>query len=77
MPLKSGQGVYAMYCSSSYGPVFGGGNCYDLCVISGANSNNCSPCLNNAYQCPSGQNTNTFLTGGKTFTVSEMEVYRL
>ena len=77
MPLKSGQEGCAMYCDASYGPIFGGGSYHDLCIFNLPNSSNCSPYLNNAYRCPSGQNTNTFLTGGKTFTVSEMEVYRL
>ena len=78
MPLKSGQEGYAMYCDDSYGPTFGGGSFHhDLCIFNVLNSSSCYTYLNTAYQCPSGQNANTFLTGGKTFTVSEMEVYRL
>ena len=78
MPLKSGQEGNAMCCDGSCGPIFGGGSFrHDLCILNEPNSSNCSTYLNNAYQCPSGQNTNTFLTGGNTFTVSEMEVYRL
>ena len=78
MPLKSGKEGNAMYCDESYGPIFGGGSFHhDLCIFNVPNSSNCSTYLNIAYQCPSGQNTNTFLTGGKIFTVSEMEVYRL
>ena len=77
MALKSGKEGYAMYCHDSYGPTFGGGNYHDLCVSNLPNSNNCSTYLNNAYQCPAGQNANTFLTGSQTFWVSEMEVYRV
>ena len=77
MPLKSGQEGSAMYCYSSYGPTLGGGGYFDLQVTNAPNSNNCYTYLNNAYQCPSGQNANMFLTGGQTFRVSEMEVYRL
>ena len=54
-----------------------GGSYFDLQVTNAPNSNNCYTYLNNAYQCPSGQNANMFLTGGQTFRVSEMEVYRL
>ena len=77
MALKSGKEGYAMYCHSSYGPIFGGGNYHDLQVPSVPNSNNCSIHLNNAYQCPAKQNANTLLTGSQTFRVSEMEVYRV
>ena len=77
MPLKSGQEGFAMYCNSSYGPIFGGGNFYDLYVPSVPNSNNGYILLNNTYQCPAGQNANTLLTGSQTFSVSEMEVYRV
>ena len=76
MPLKSGQEGTAICCNGSFGPVFGG-NRHDLCIYNAPNSINCSTYLNNTYQCPSGQNSVTFLTGGKTFTVGEMEVYRL
>ena len=75
MPLKSGQEGSAMCCNSGYGPTYGAG--HDLYISNAPNSNNCSTYLNNTYQCPSGQNNYTFLTGSQTFRVSEMEVYRL
>ena len=77
MPLKSGQEGYAMYCHTGYGPTFGGENHHDLCIFNTPNCNNNFAYLNNAYQCPSGQNAETFLTRSETFRVSEMEVYRL
>ncbi|KAL9951609.1 hypothetical protein ACROYT_G044304 [Oculina patagonica] len=73
MPLIAGQEEYAIYCDSSYGPIFGSGN--DLCIADRPNSNSCSVKLNNSYQCPAGQNATTFFTGNKYFTVSEMEVF--
>jgi len=73
MPLIAGNEGYAIACNSSYGPVFGAGN--DLCIVNSPNSNNCTVRLNNTYQCPTGQNANTFLTGNKTFLVNEMEVF--
>ena len=62
----------SIYCSSGYGPTFGGG--YDLCLANGfftaTNSNYCS--------CPSTYKTvkRSELTGGDYyFTVKECEVY--
>ena len=88
MPLKSGKEGNAMYCNIDYGPTFGGGRPYDsyihsvpnscdLCISNAPNSNDNSAYLNNAHQCPSGQNDETFLTRGETFRLSEMEVFRL
>ena len=73
MGLIPGNEEYAIYCSSSCGPTFGSGN--DLTITNAPNSNNCSTSLNNAYQCPAGQNGSTFLTGKHVFRVSEMEVF--
>ena len=76
MPLKSGQEGKAMYCNSRYGPTFGGENDSHDPRITPESKDNFA-CLKNAYQCPSGKNAETFLTRGETFSVSEMEVYRL
>ena len=84
MPLKSGQETYAMYCYTGYGPTFGGAldiynqptSC-DLFISNAPNSNDNSAYLNKTYQCPPGQNGETFLTRGETFRLSEMEVFRL
>jgi len=73
MPLIAGQEEYAIYCSSSYGPIFGSG--YDLYISKAPDSIDCSTILNNTYQCPTGQDTTTFLAGNQNFTVSEMEVF--
>ena len=62
-----------MYCHSSYGPTFGSGN--DLNIPNAPNSSMGYVNLNNTYQCPTGQNTTTFLTGNQNFTVNEMEVF--
>ena len=75
MPLIAGQEGYAIVCNGSYGPLFGGGTANDLQIPNSPNSNSCVVNLNNAYQCPTGQNAKTFLTGNQTFTLSEMEVF--
>ena len=73
MPLIAGREGNAIYCSSSYGPTFGGGP--DFRVPNGPNSTNCHVNLNNTYQCPTGQNNATFFTGSQNFTIAEMEVF--
>ena len=73
MFLIAGQEEYAIYCDSSYGPTFGGG--HDLLIPSKPNSTNGQVRLNHTYQCPTGQNANTFLTGNQGFRVNEMEVF--
>ena len=73
MPLIAGQEGYAMYSTSGYGPTFGGG--HDLQIPDAPNSNTGYVKLNNTYQCPTGQNTTTFLTGNQRFIVNEMEVF--
>jgi len=73
IPLKAGQEGHAIYCSSGYGPIFGSG--HDFCIPNAPNSNSGYVSLNNTYQCPTGQNATTFLTGNQSFTVSEMEVF--
>ena len=73
MPLKAGREEFAIYCNSSFGPVFGYGN--DLSIADAPNSNTCFSRLDDTYQCPAGQNRHTFLTGVEEFTISEMEVF--
>jgi len=73
MPLIAGQEENAIYCDSEYGPTFGDGR--DLFIADLPNFNNCSSTLDNTYQCPTGQNENTFLAGNEEFTISEMEVF--
>ena len=74
MSLKPGKENIAIYCASSYGPIFGGG--HDVLISNSPILNNCSVNLNNTYQLPAGQNATTFLTGNQYFTVTEMEVFR-
>jgi len=73
MPLIAGREGNAIICNSSYGPIFGAGS--DLCIVNSSNSDNCTVNLNTTYQCPAGQNANTFLTGNRNFLVNEMEVF--
>ena len=73
MPLIAGQEGTAIYCNSDYGPTFGGN--HDLRIPSAPNSTAGYVNLNNTYQCPAGQNCNTFLTGNQNFIVNEMEVF--
>ena len=75
MPLITGQEEYAINGDRSNGPRFGGGSGNDLIISNAPNFNNCIVNLNNAYQCPTGQNANTFLTGNSKFRVNEMEVF--
>jgi len=73
MPLTAGTEGNAIYCDSSSGPVFG--ESHDLIISSEPNSYSSLVNLGNSYQCPTGQNAKTFLTGDQYFTVSEMEVF--
>ena len=76
MPLIAGQEGNAIYCKGDYGPTFGGG--HDLKIASQQNQYAlCSVNLNNSYQCPTGQNKETFLTGNRFFLVNEIEVFGL
>jgi len=75
MPLIAVNEGNAIYCSSGYGPTFGAN--HDLYIPNAPNSNNGYVSLNSTYQCPTGQNANTFLTGNRNFYVSEMEVFGL
>ena len=73
MPLMAGKEGNAINCNSGYGPTFGGG--HDLHIPNAPHSNNGYIALGNSYQCPTGQNGSTFLTGNRNFTVNEMEVF--
>ena len=73
MPLIAGQEGKAIYCDHNYGPTFGEG--HDLLISREPNHSSSSVNLNNTYQCPTDQNTYTFLTGNEFFFVSEMEVF--
>jgi len=70
--LKAGEEELAMYCDKDLGPVFG----KDLCIVAKPNSCTCSVDLDNSYQCPPDENSQTFLTGDDyAVDVDEMEVF--
>jgi hypothetical protein len=76
-PLKSNREQYAIYCSTSYGPSFGGG--HDLHISNNAASNTGSYTgFGNTYQLPSGvSSSSTILAGTSYFSPSEVEVFYL
>ena len=65
---------YAIYRSSSYGPIFSGGN--DILISNNANSNaNSYTNFGSSYSAPSGvQDRRTILAGTNRFTPDEVEV---
>ena len=64
----------AMAHSSNHGPTFGSN--VDLHVANNANSNTESTIfIGGSYQCPAGQNAQTFITGSHTFQAAEVEVF--
>ena len=73
MPLIAGREGDAIWCQRNFGPLFGGG--HDLCIADSPNTNFCYVNPNHTYQCPAGQNADTFLAGNRNFLVSEMEVF--
>ena len=73
MPLIAGHEGNAIYYRGDSGPTFGEG--HDLRIHVKGYQNQCSVNLNNSYQCPTGENAKTFLTGKQFFTVDEMEVF--
>ena len=75
LSLITGEEGHGMLCTSSYGPVFGGG--WDLWILKNPDkSPNSSSKLGHTYQCPPGQQ-NTFFTGAQHFTVTDYEVFGL
>ena len=76
-PLKSQGTPYAIYCRSSYGPIFGAG--FDLYISNNAASNtNSYTSFGRYYQLPSGvSSSSTILAGTYNFSPSEVEVFYL
>ena len=73
MPLRGTSNQNGIYCTSEYGPTFGGG--HDLYTASGANANsNSYSNLGSTYECPPHANA-SFLVGQQDFTVNELEVF--
>ena len=75
MSIKQNMCSKAMYHSSSYGPIFGGGHDFHIVSDANNNSNSCSN-LGRTYELPPGQ-TNTFLVGSFNYKVSEIEVFQV
>ena len=73
MPLKGTSNQNGIYCSSGYGPTFGGGHDLHIANVANTNSNSYSG-LGHTYQCPANTNS-SFLVGQKNFSVNEMEVF--
>ena len=76
-PLKRRKQQYAIYSSSNYGPIFGGG--HDLLIFNKAASNTGSfTNFGRTYQPPRNvRNPRTILAGSYRFTPSEVEVFHL
>ena len=68
---------YAIYRSSSYGPIFGIG--HDIAIENNANSNtNSYTHFGHSYSLPSGiKDGTTILAGTNNFTPDEVEVFYL
>ena len=77
--IKQGQEKYAIYCNSSFGPFFGGGNDLRICN----NSHQVSKSYSNfgyTYQLPTGyvcgnKQANNLLVGQYYFLTTEIEVF--
>ena len=74
LSLITGEEQDGMYCTSNYGPVFGGG--HNLYISNNANTSSSESCVGDTYQCPPGQQS-TFFTGATNFTVTDYEVFGL
>jgi len=71
---QMGDGDEAMYNQSDAGPIFGGN--HDIYVEDKANANNGSTVhIGGTYECPPGQDGETFLTGNNNFKVADIEVF--
>ena len=63
---------YNIYCNSSYGPTFGGGN--DFYISDSCNSSNCSDNSGHSYETNGKKNA---LAGSSSFLVRDYEVFQL
>jgi hypothetical protein len=67
---------YGIYCSSSYGPVFGSG--YDIKVVDDCDKNTSSYTrLGVGYANNTGVGDSQFFTGQQNFTVKEIEIFAI
>jgi hypothetical protein len=75
-PLTSSN--YALYCSSSYGPIFGGYSHHCIYGANGCNGNTSNDTyLGDASANDTGLAGNQVFTGERNFTVKEIEVFAL
>jgi|AntRauTorckE5430_2_1112549.scaffolds.fasta_scaffold04752_1 hypothetical protein len=80
MPIKINQSRHAVYHYSNNGPTFGAafGSGRDLHIATKANEiASCISAIGNTYELPANCSDKHFLTGSRTFTVSEFEVFRV
>jgi len=76
MPIKINQRGHAVCRYSGHGPIFGGGS--DLSIATKANEiASCISTIGHTYELPANCSDKHFLTGSRTFTVSEFEVFRV
>ena len=76
--VKQGREQYAIYCSSCYGPSFGGG--HDLYICDNPQVNQSSNRFGNTYQLPPGyvynsEQAKNLLAGQYEFKITEIEVF--
>ena len=74
MEMKSDRSTYAMYCHSNNGPAFGSG--HDLRIGNNNDLKTCYSNLGHTYSLSSGT-SNTFFTGDRSFTPTEVEVFQV
>jgi len=64
----------SIFCSTNYGPIFGGGS--DISICDNCNNNNNSYSNgNHTYNLPEGVDNKTYLAGACNFKVKDIEVY--
>jgi hypothetical protein len=78
--MKANQNIQqAIYCHTSYGPIFGGSD-FEICSNSNTNASSLSN-LGHTYQHPNYQyqsnEAKSFLAGSFNFSTSEIEVYQI
>jgi hypothetical protein len=72
--LKQDMKQYSVWCTSGYGPTFGGGN--DICIYNHCNTSNSNYVnLGHSYNNDTGMDGRTLLAGESNFTVQELEVF--
>jgi hypothetical protein len=76
MPINTTATAYAVGHNLSYGPMFGSG--HDLRISLNANESvSATSTIGSTYELPANCSNKHFLTGSRTFAVSEYEVFRV